>query len=319
MNEGFTHTTVLLQEAVAMLRPQNHATYVDLTLGAGGHTRALLAASGPLGKVIAFDQDEHAVLAAQSFQSEYKDRLTIVRANFRDVRAALDELSIDKVDGLLCDLGVSSPQLDEGERGFSYQHDAPLDMRMDQRQRMSAKDLVAKLDARELTEIFRFYGEEKWAARIASFIVKERIEHPIETTGHLVEVIKKAVPAAARRDGPHPAKRVFQALRIKVNDELGALEDVLAIAPDILRPEARIAMITFHSLEDRLVKQSFVKESRECICPPHTPICTCSHVARMKIITRKPILPSQDEIVDNPRARSAKLRVAERLDEDQKL
>ncbi len=319
MNEGFAHTTVLLQEAVAMLRPKNDATYVDLTLGAGGHTRALLEASAPLGKVIAFDQDERAILAAQSFLSEFKDRLTLVRANFRDVRAVLNELSIDKVDGLLCDLGVSSPQLDEGERGFSYQHDAPLDMRMDQRQKMSAKDLVAKLDARELTDIFRTYGEEKWATRIASFIVKERIEHPIETTGQLVEVIKKAVPAAARRDGPHPAKRVFQALRIKVNDELGALEDVLAIAPDILHLGARIAMITFHSLEDRLVKQSFVNESRECICPPHTPICTCSHVARLKIITRKPVLPTEKEIADNPRARSAKLRVAERFAKHQNL
>ena len=314
MSEGFAHTTVLLQEAVAMLQPgSSSGIYVDGTMGAGGHTRAILHACSPFGRVLALDQDARAIAAADTWRMDFVPRLTIVQANFRDLRAVLKEQGIDKAAGIVCDLGVSSPQLDEGERGFSYQHDAPLDMRMDQRQPTSAKDLVANLDERQLAEIFRRYGEENWSLRIASFIVKERANHPIETTGDLVDVIKKAVPAGARREGPHPAKRVFQALRIKVNDELGALEDLLTIAPEILLPGARIAIITFHSLEDRLVKQSFAKEAAQCICPPRTPICTCKHVARMKIVTRKPIVPSPQEVEENPRARSAKLRVAERL------
>ena len=314
MNESeFVHQPVLLRQAVEALRPQNGGVYVDGTLGAGGHTRALLDASKPAGRVIAFDQDRHAIANAERWRKEYGDRLLLIHDNFRTVQTRLAAMGIKTVDGMVFDLGVSSPQLDEAERGFSYNNDALLDMRMDHRQDRSAATLLGSLSERELTVMLRQYGEEKWASRIASFIVSERANRAITTTGQLVDLIKAAVPAAARRTGPHPAKRVFQALRIAVNDELGALEELLEQIPACLRGSARAAVITFHSLEDRLVKQRFALHARDCVCPPKTPRCTCGHRATMRVITRKPILPDERELADNARARSAKLRVAERL------
>ncbi len=314
MNESeFIHQPVLLRQTVEALQPRNDGVYVDGTLGGGGHTRALLDASRPGGRVIAFDQDQEAIANAERWRKTYGDRLHLIHDNFKAVKTHLTELGIGAVDGMLFDLGVSSPQLDEAERGFSYNHDAVLDMRMDHRQERSAATLLGTLSERELTAIFREYGEEKWASRIASFIVRERTTRAITTTGQLVELIKAAVPAAARRTGPHPAKRVFQALRIAVNDELGALEELLKQIPACLRGSARAAIITFHSLEDRMVKQQFAQYARDCVCPPHAPQCTCGHRAAMRVITRKPILPDERELAANARARSAKLRVAERL------
>ena len=309
----FLHQTVLLHETIDLLQVHSGGIYVDGTMGGGGHTRALLEASAPDGLVIAVDQDQVAMDHAKGWGEPWMERLRLVKGNFRDLSAHLEQLGILKVDGIVCDLGVSSPQLDRGERGFSYQHEAHLDMRMDEFGDITAMDLVNHSDATELTKIFRDYGEEKWAARVAERITLERKKKPIETTTELVEIIKAAIPAAARRTGPHPARRIFQALRIAVNDELGALEKLLADLPDCLKQSGRIAVISFHSLEDRIVKKAFQLEATDCICPPHPPKCVCGHVARLKVVTRKPILPSEDEVVANPRARSAKLRVAERL------
>ncbi len=309
----FLHQTVLLHETIDLLQVHSGGIYVDGTMGGGGHTRALLEASAPDGLVIAVDQDQVAMDHAKGWGEPWMERLRLVKGNFRDLSAHLEQLGILKVDGIVCDLGVSSPQLDRGERGFSYQHEAHLDMRMDEFGDITAMDLVNHSDATELTKIFRDYGEEKWAARVAERITLERKKKPIETTTELVEIIKAAIPAAARRTGPHPARRIFQALRIAVNDELGALEKLLADLPDCLKQSGRIAVISFHSLEDRIVKKAFQLEATDCICPPHLPKCVCGHVARLKVVTRKPILPSEDEVVANPRARSAKLRVAERL------
>ncbi len=309
----FLHQTVLLHETIDLLQVHSGGIYVDGTMGGGGHTRALLEASAPDGLVIAIDQDQVAMDHAKGWGEPWMERLRLVKGNFRDLSAHLEQLGILKVDGIVCDLGVSSPQLDRGERGFSYQHEAHLDMRMDEFGDITAMDLVNHSDATELTKIFRDYGEEKWAARVAERITLERKKKPIETTTELVEIIKAAIPAAARRTGPHPARRIFQALRIAVNDELGALEKLLADLPDCLKQSGRIAVISFHSLEDRIVKKAFQLEATDCICPPHLPKCVCGHVARLKVVTRKPILPSEDEVVANPRARSAKLRVAERL------
>ena len=309
----FLHQTVLLHETIDLLQVHSGGVYVDGTMGGGGHTRAILEASGPDSLVIAIDQDQVAIDHAKVWGEPWKDRLRLVKGNFRDLSAHLEYLGMQKVDGIVCDLGVSSPQLDRGERGFSYQHEAHLDMRMDEFGDVTAMDLVNQSDAAELTKIFRDYGEEKWAARVAERITLERKKKPIETTTELVEVIKAAIPAAARRTGPHPARRIFQALRIAVNDELGALEKLLADLPDCLNQSGRIAVISFHSLEDRIVKKTFQFEATDCICPPHLPKCVCGHVARLKVVTRKPVLPTEEEVAINPRARSAKLRVAERL------
>ncbi len=313
MDAGFAHHTVLLHETIDLLQVHSGGVYVDGTMGGGGHTRALLEASGPDGTVIAIDQDQVAMDHAKVWGEPWKDHLILVKGNFRDIKIHLQTLGINRVDGIVCDLGVSSPQLDRGERGFSYQHEALLDMRMNEVGTVTARDLLNHRDAAELTKIFRDYGEEKWAARVAERIVQERKKKPIETTTELVEVIKAAIPAAARRTGPHPARRIFQALRIAVNDELGALEQLLADLPDCLNKGGRIAMISFHSLEDRIVKKFFQWEATDCICPPHLPKCVCGHVARLKLVIRKPVLPSNDEVEMNPRARSAKLRIAERL------
>ncbi len=313
VSDDFFHVTVMQQAAIDALRPVPGGVYADATLGGGGHVRELLAQSAPDGRVIAMDQDERAIANAGRWLGAARDRVTIVRGNFRDLARHLDELGVPQVDGLVCDLGVSSPQLDEEDRGFTYRADAPLDMRMDQSQRRTAAEIVRDAPIAELTRIIREYGEERWAARIAAFIVSERTRAAIESTGRLVEVIKAAIPAAARRDGPHPAKRTFQALRIAVNDELGALGALLGDLPSVLVPGGRAAFITFHSLEDRLVKQAFLRAAKDCVCPPGLPQCVCGHRATLRVVTRKPILPPQDEVDANPRARSAKLRVVERL------
>jgi len=309
----FHHISVFATEAVEALQPEPDHIYVDCTLGGAGHTGRLLAASSPTGRLIAIDQDTTAIENAKQVLAPYEGRFTIVHSNFRRLKSILEELGIEGVDGVLFDLGVSSPQLDEGERGFSYQHDAPLDMRMDKTQLLTARDVVNEWSAEELTKIFYEYGEEKWSKRIADFIVRDRASAPIETTGQLVDIIKAAIPAAARREGGHPAKRTFQAIRIAVNDELNVFAEAIQQAIDVLRPGGRVAVITFHSLEDRIAKQSLQEAAKGCICPPELPICRCDNEPKVRIVTRKPILPSEEELASNPRARSAKLRIAEKL------
>ncbi len=286
---------------------------LDCTLGGGGHTRAIWEQLGGHVRLIAIDQDEQAIRnAKQTLPSE----ITVVRDNFRNLHSVLLSLGIEQVDRVLFDLGVSSPQLDQGDRGFSYNHDAPLDMRMDQRQGQSAHSLVNQLSADELAKIIWEYGEERWAKRIAEFIVTARAESGgINTTGELVSVIKRAVPAGARKDGPHPAKRTFQALRIALNGEMEVLQPAILQAIEVLRPQGRIAVITFHSLEDRIVKQTLREAERGCVCPPNLPVCICGRQPKVKVLTKKPVLPDESEVAQNPRARSAKLRVAEKLDQ----
>ncbi|WP_245926293.1 16S rRNA (cytosine(1402)-N(4))-methyltransferase RsmH [Sulfoacidibacillus thermotolerans] len=312
-SEGFVHHTVLQNEAVEALCRSADGIYVDGTLGAGGHTRALLDACAPNGRVIAFDQDQQAIEYANEWRAHYGDRLVLVRDNFRRMDHYLLQMGMPKVQGILCDLGVSSPQLDDAWRGFSYQQDAPLDMRMDHRQSLTARELVNTCSERELADLFFDYGEERWAKRIAQFIVAQRQIQEIVTTEQLVSIIKAAIPAAARKEGPHPAKRVFQALRIAVNEEMAALEELLSKVPQLLAPGGRVGFITFHSLEDRLVKRFFSQYAKDCVCPPHFPQCVCHHQATLRIITKKAVVPTEAEIARNPRARSAKLRVAERL------
>lgn len=307
---SYTHNSVLLMQSVDALSLSPGCIAVDGTVGLGGHSEEILKRVRPSGMLIGIDRDKNALLMAKR---RLPDGFMPVHENFFHIRQVLDENGIKEVDGILLDLGVSSYQLDEPARGFSYQHDAPLDMRMDDTQEGSARDAVNRLSQGELTRILREYGEEKWAARIAQFIVEHRADKPIETTGELVDIIKAAVPKGARRDGPHPAKRTFQAIRIFVNDELDGLGQALENAVQCLRPGGRIAVITFHSLEDRIVKQTFMRLANPCTCPPGTPVCICGKVPQVKVITRKPILPTEQELEENPRARSAKLRVAERL------
>lgn len=308
----FVHQPVLLNEVIAGLNLKPNGIYVDCTLGGGGHTQAVLD-SQPDVTVIGIDQDPNALAAAQARLAPYGSRVKYVRDNFRNLDRVLASVDHLHVDGILMDVGVSSPQLDQKDRGFSYQHDARLDMRMDPMAQISAHDLVNSLTKQELTRIIRDYGEERWANRIAEFIVEHRREKPIDTTGELVSVIKAAIPKKARLEGPHPAKRTFQALRIAVNDELGALSEAIEKAVNHLKPQGRLCVITFHSLEDRLVKNAFREFENPCICPPGLPICTCGKEPLVKIITRKPIAAGQEELAANPRARSAKLRVCERL------
>lgn len=310
---GFEHTTVLLHEAIDALQPRPGGTYVDCTLGGGGHTQAILALLGGEGTVVAIDQDHTAISNAQRTLATYEGQLVLVKRNFAVLDQVLLELGIPAVDGILFDLGVSSPQFDEGERGFSYRFDAPLDMRMDQNAQLTAYHLVNELDQKELAQIMWDFGEERWAKRIAEFIVAARESGPISTTGQLVEIIKRAIPAKAREDGPHPARRTFQALRIRVNNELGVLEQALDKSIGALAPGGRVAVITFHSLEDRIVKQTMARHVNPCLCPPKMPICVCGKKADLKLITKKPIIASSSELAANPRARSAKLRVGEKL------
>ncbi|WP_123043558.1 16S rRNA (cytosine(1402)-N(4))-methyltransferase RsmH [Cohnella candidum] len=316
----FHHITVLLEEAVEGLNVRPDGIYVDCTLGGAGHSSAIAAKLGPGGRLIALDQDDAALENARVRLAPFGETVTLVKSNFRDLIEALrtagvpEEDGMPRVDGVLFDLGVSSPQLDEADRGFSYNHDAELDMRMDREQSLTAKTIVNEWDEKEIADILRDYGEEKFARSIARHIASARAKAPIEKTGELVELIKAAIPAPARRTGPHPAKRTFQALRIAVNDELGAFRDALAEAIDVLKPGGRAAVITFHSLEDRICKTMFTAEVASCSCPPDFPVCVCGGGGgRLKLTPRKPILPSERELADNPRARSAKLRVAEKI------
>lgn len=308
----FEHTTVLLKEAVEGLNVTPNGIYVDCTLGGAGHTSFILSLLGEGGRLFAFDQDEMAIANANEKLSKYKDKLTIIKSNFLFLKEELEKQGITQVDGILYDLGVSSPQLDTPERGFSYHHDAPLDMRMDSDAKLSAYDIVNTWRYEDLVRIFFRYGEEKFSKQIARKIEAAREIEPIRTTAELVELIKDAIPAPARRKGGHPAKRIFQAIRIAVNDELSVFEQSLNQAIDLLAPGGRISVITFHSLEDRICKATFKKASEIGDLPPGLPIIPDEYKPVLKLITRKPIIPSEEELEENNRARSAKLRIAEK-------
>ncbi|MBM4764029.1 16S rRNA (cytosine(1402)-N(4))-methyltransferase RsmH [Bacillus sp. B15-48] len=309
----FKHTTVLLDEAVAGLNIKPDGIYVDCTLGGAGHSELILSKLSDKGKLYAFDQDETAIYNAQEKLAKYGERLTIIKSNFLHLQAELEARGVQEVDGVLYDLGVSSPQLDTPERGFSYHHDAPLDMRMDQEADISAYHVVNEWPYEKLVKIFFRYGEEKFSKQIARKIESARAEKPLTTTGELVDLIKDSIPAPARRTGGHPAKRVFQAIRIAVNDELGVFENSLEQAIEILAKGGRISVITFHSLEDRICKVTFKKASETPPLPPGLPIIPDEFQPKMKLVTRKPILPTEQELSENNRARSAKLRIAEKL------
>lgn len=308
----FNHTTVLLNEAVDALNIKPDGIYVDCTLGGAGHSELILSRLSAGGRLIAFDQDDVAIKNAELKLAPYKERLTIVKSNFRYLKEELLNLGITHVDGVLYDLGVSSPQLDTPERGFSYHHDAPLDMRMDNEADVTAYDVVNHWTFEELVKIFFRYGEEKFSKQIARKIEAAREQQPIQSTQELVELIKEGIPAPARRKGGHPAKRIFQAIRIAVNDELGVFEDSLEQAISILNIGGRISVITFHSLEDRICKSTFKKASDLPPLPPGLPIIPEEFKPELKLITRKPIIPTEQELEENNRARSAKLRVAEK-------
>ncbi len=309
----FRHKSVLLKETMEYLKINPDGIYVDGTLGGGGHAYEICRRLSPKGKLIGIDQDEDAVRAAASRLSEFEDRTEIVRSNYRQMPKVLSERGIRQVDGILLDLGVSSYQLDDPERGFTYRmEDAPLDMRMDKRQRLTAKDIINTYSEMELYRIIRDYGEDKFAKNIAKHIVKAREEKEIDTAGELTEIIKKAIPAKVRKNGGHPAKRTFQAVRIELNGELEVLQDSLEDMTELLSPGGRICVITFHSLEDRIVKNIFRKCEHPCTCPPDFPVCVCGKKSMGKTVTRKPVLPSEEETEYNSRAKSAKLRVFER-------
>ncbi len=306
------HIPVLLNEVIQYLNCRQGGIYIDGTLGRGGHTEAILKKIGAQGQVLGLDRDQTAIDYVRK-KLGHDHRLVLRHSNFTEIPEILTELGIEAVDGMLFDLGVSSPQLDQPARGFSYQHEAPLDMRMDREQLRTAADIVNKYSRQELAGIIKDYGEEKWASRIAKFIVDFRRRKPIETTTALVEIIKAAIPAAARRKGGHPARRTFQALRIATNNELVQLRLLIDQAVTHLKDGGRLCIISFHSLEDRIVKNGFRELARSCLCPDELPVCICDHHAQLKIITKKPVLASEDEIVHNTRARSAKLRVAEKV------
>lgn len=309
----FKHVSVLREKSIDYLELKEDGVYVDGTLGGGGHSELILERLGPNGRLIGIDQDEDAHVAAAKRLERFGEKFIPVRANFVDLKKVLEDLSIEKIDGMIIDLGVSSYQLDEAERGFSYMNDGELDMRMDRRQSLTARVVLNTYSAAELTKVIQDYGEERWAKRIAEFIVELRQEKEITRTFDLVEIIKKAVPLKARKDGPHPAKRTFQAIRIEVNNELGIIKDTIFDCIDSLKEGGVMSVITFHSLEDRIVKQTYKELARGCICPDEIPMCMCDNEPKVKIITRKPALPSEEELDVNPRARSAKLRVAKKL------
>ncbi|MDD6483745.1 MAG: 16S rRNA (cytosine(1402)-N(4))-methyltransferase RsmH [Clostridiales bacterium] len=308
----FKHTSVLLEESVKALNVRGGGLYIDGTLGGGGHSYRILS-QNPSCRLIGIDRDPEAVSAARKRLEPFGDRAVVVNDNFCNINAVMDRLGVDRADGALLDLGVSSYQLDNAERGFSYMHDAPLDMRMSRNDTLSAYEVVNDYSREELLKVFYEYGEEKWSARIADFILERREKKRIETTLELVDIIKAAIPKKARLEGGHPAKRIFQAIRIEVNGELKILEQAVEDFVHRLAPGGRMAVITFHSLEDRIVKKTFAELARGCVCPSNFPVCVCGRKPEVKLISRKPLLPTREEEESNPRSKSAKLRVIERL------
>ena len=309
----FNHVPVLLDECIEGLSIRPDGIYADGTLGGGGHASAVCERLSEEGTLIGIDRDSDALEAAQKRLAKYPCRKIFVKSNYSDIKGILEDKGINAIDGALLDLGVSSFQLDNPERGFSYMNDAPLDMRMNRDDALTAKDVVNGYSKADLTRIISTYGEERWASRIASFIEEARKEKPVETTGELTAIIKAAVPASARRTGPHPAKRTFQAIRIEVNEELERLEKALEDFCDVLATGGRLCVISFHSLEDRIVKDVMARRADPCTCPPDIPVCVCGKVADIRKITRKPVIPSDEEQEGNPRARSAKLRICEKI------
>ncbi len=309
----FKHYSVLLNETIEELKIKPDGIYVDGTLGGGGHSEAILKQLTGTGRLIGIDQDEAAINAAGKRLEPFGDHVTILRDNYRNASARLKEIGVDKVDGIVLDLGVSSYQLDTAERGFSYNVDTALDMRMDQRQTLTAREIVNTWSETEIFHMIRDYGEDRFAKNIAKHIVQEREKKPIETTFELNELIKAAIPAKIRATGGHPSKRTFQAIRIACNHELDVLQESMDELIDLLNPGGRLCIITFHSLEDRIVKTAFKRNEDPCICPPEFPVCTCGRKSKGKVITRKPILPSERELEENSRSASAKLRVFEHI------
>ena len=309
---AFKHKSVLLEETVDGLAIKPDGIYVDGTLGGGGHAFEVCSRLNEQGRFIGIDQDAAAIEAASERLRDFGEKVTIIRSNYCEMKSRLHEISVDKVDGIVIDLGVSSYQLDTAERGFSYRVDAPLDMRMDQRQQLTAREIVNTYSEADLFRVIRDYGEDKFAKNIAKHIVIERQKAPIETTGQLNEIIRHAIPMKFQKTAGHPSKRTFQAIRIELNRELDVLRESLDDMIEMLNPGGRICIITFHSLEDRIVKSAFRKNENPCICPSHFPVCVCGNVSKGKVITRKPILPSEEELEYNSRSKSAKLRIFER-------
>lgn len=305
----FKHRSVLLEETIEGLQIRKDGIYVDGTLGGGGHTLEICKRLGEKGSIVGIDQDQAAVRAASIRLKDFGEKVTIVWSNYCDMKSVLQQLQIDKVDGIILDLGVSSYQLDTAERGFSYREDAPLDMRMDTRQEKTARDIVNGYSETELFRVIRDYGEEKFARNIAKNIVERREKAPICTTGELTDIVRSSIPMKFQKKGGHPAKRTFQAIRIELNKELEVLRESLDDMIELLNPGGRLCIITFHSLEDRIVKNAFRKNEDPCICPPDFPVCVCGRTSRGKVITRKPILPSSEEMEENSRSKSAKLRI----------
>ena len=312
---AFEHVSVLLNETVDGLKVKPDGVYVDATLGGGGHAYEVCRRLGSKGRFIGIDQDADAIKAAGERLKGFGEKVTIIRSNYRDMKPQLQNIGVDKVDGIVIDLGVSSYQLDTAERGFSYRVDAPLDMRMDQRQKMTARDIVNEYSESELYRVIRDYGEDKFAKNIAKHIVQARKEKPIETTGELNAIIRGAIPMKVQVTGGHPSKRTYQAIRIELNHELDVLRDTLDTMIDLLNDGGRICIITFHSLEDRIVKSNFKKNENPCTCPSNFPVCVCGKKSKGRVVTRKPVLPSEKELEENSRSKSAKLRVFERVED----
>jgi len=310
----FSHVSIMAPEVIEALAPERGGIYVDCTAGGGGHSLEIAKKLPDGSRLICLDRDDEAIDACTKRLADYSDRVTIVKSNFRNIASALDMLGIDKIDGVMWDIGLSSHQLDDGDRGFSYSKEAPLDMRMDQTEGKSAYDVVNYYTASELTKIIKDYGEERFASRIANLIVEKRAEHPIETTTELADIVSAAIPAPVRKkEAQNPARRTFQAIRIEVNGELDSIEPAIRDAASRLRPGGRMAVITFHSLEDRITKDVFRSLASGCTCPPEFPVCVCGKTPDIKLLSKKPIIPSDEEMAENPRSRSAKLRTAEKI------
>ena len=313
MQENYGHYSVLLAETVDSLNIKPGGVYVDCTLGGAGHSARIIEKMGGDGKLVGIDRDEYAIQKASQRLEKYKDNILLIKGNFCDAPELLSENGIHKIDGVVADLGVSSFQLDNADRGFSYMHDAPLDMRMSRQDKLSAYDVVNGYEEKELSRIINLYGEERFASKIAYNICRTREKQPIKTTAELAEVVKNSIPAKNRADGPHPAKRTFQAIRIEVNGELDVIDKMILGLFPMLESGGRMAVITFHSLEDRIVKHTFAELAKGCECPPDFPVCVCGKKPQGVVVTKKPILPSEQELEENPRSRSAKLRVCEKI------